>query len=92
MAEALSRPQRSRLSLVVLSVSVEVVDGHLVAEAGGRFLLDTGSPMSFARTGEVVWAGRDHEVATNLLGLDSPELSDLVGTPLDGLLGGDVLG
>jgi len=92
MADALSRPQRSRLSLVVLSVSVEVVDGHLVAEAGGRFLLDTGSPMSFARTGEVVWAGRDHEVATNLLGLDSPELSDLVGTPLDGLLGGDVLG
>ena len=32
------------------------------------------------------------KVATRLLGLDSPELSDLVGTPLDGLLGGDVLG
>ena len=77
---------------MALSVPLEVVDGHLVAEAGGRFLLDTGSPMSFARTGQVVWAGRDHELATNLLGLDSPELSDLVGTPLDGLLGGDVLG
>ena len=74
------------------SVSLEVVDGHLVAEAGGRFLLDTGSPMSFARSGHVVWAGREHALAMSVLGLDSPELSDLVGTPLDGLLGGDVLG
>ena len=48
--------------------------------------------MSFARTGQVVWAGRAHTLATGALGLDSPVLSDLVGTPLDGLLGGDVLG
>ena len=74
------------------SVPLEMVDGHLVAEAGGRFLLDTGSPMSFARTGKVVWGGHEHELERSVLGLDAPGLSDLVGTPLDGLLGGDVLG
>ena len=71
---------------------LELADGHLIADAGGRFLLDTGSPVSFSRTETVRWAGRDHQLATSALGLDAEELSNLVGTDLDGLIGGDLLG
>ena len=51
-----------------------MVDGHLVADTDGRFLVDTGSPMSFARTGKIVWGGREHALASSVLGLDSPTL------------------
>ena len=71
---------------------LELFDGHLVADAGGRFLLDTGSPVSFSNTKTARWAGQDHELATSALGLDAEELSHLVGSRLDGLLGGDLLG
>ena len=71
---------------------LELVDGHLIADTGGRFLLDTGSPMSFSTTGRINWGGRDCELPTSALGLDAAELSRLVGEPLDGLIGGDLLG
>lgn len=71
---------------------LELFDGHLVADAGGRFLLDTGSPVSFSNTKTARWAGQDHDLATSALGLDAEELSHLVGSRLDGLLGGDLLG
>jgi hypothetical protein len=71
---------------------LELFDGHLVADAGGRFLLDTGSPVSFSSTKTAHWAGQDHELAISALGLDAVELSRLVGSRLDGLLGGDLLG
>ena len=71
---------------------LELVDGHLIADAGGRFLLDTGSPVSFTTTGRANWGGRDHDLPTSALGLDAAELSHLVGEPLDGLIGGDLLG
>lgn len=67
-------------------------DGHLVADVGGRFLLDTGSTGSFARTGEVTWGGRTRDLARSLSIIDADELSAFAGTPLDGLPGGDVLG
>jgi hypothetical protein len=71
---------------------LELLDGHLIAETGGRFLLDTGSPVSFSTTGRVDWGGRARELPTSALGLDAAELSHLVGEPLDGLVGGDLLG
>ena len=71
---------------------LELFDGHLIVDAGGRMLLDTGSPVSFSSTGTVHWAGEEHELATSVLGLDAEELSRLVGTRLDGLIGGDHLG
>ena len=41
---------------------LELVDGHLIADTGGRFLLDTGSPVSFSTTGRANWGGRDREL------------------------------
>ena len=93
-----------RLGLVefaVLSVSsenhmnyaIELFDGHvLVALPEGRFLIDTGSPLSFARTGRVSFGGMETDLAPSLPGLDADGLSRLVGKPLDGLLGMDILG
>lgn len=71
---------------------LDLVDGHLIVDSGGRFLLDTGSPVSFSTTGRANWGGRDHELPTSALGLDADELANLVGEPLDGLIGGDILG
>ncbi len=77
-----------------MNYAIEPFDGHvLVALPEGRFLVDTGSPQSFARSGRATFG----ETATNLASvfqgrLDASELSRLVGTPLDGLLGMDVLG
>jgi hypothetical protein len=76
----------------VTESGLQLVDGHLIAVTDGRFLLDTGSPLSFSRTGRATWGGQDHALPTGALGLDADELSDLVGEPLDGLIGGDLLG
>jgi hypothetical protein len=83
---------RARTLTNVAETLLELVDGHLIVDAGGRFLLDTGSPVSFSRTGSATWAGQAHGLATSTLGLDADELSSLVGTPLDGLIGGNLLG
>ncbi len=77
---------------LVADCRLELVDGHLIADLGGRFLLDTGSPVSFSTTGRANWGGRDYELPTSALGLDADELANLVGEPLDGLIGGDLLG
>jgi hypothetical protein len=76
----------------VAECRLELADGHLIADTGGRFLLDTGSPVSFSTTGGANWGGRICELPTSALGLDATELSHLVGEPLDGLIGGDLLG
>jgi len=71
---------------------LELFDGHLVVDTGARLLVDTGSPVSFASSGRIDWAEQAHEVSTTALGLDAAELSRLVGTQMEGLVGGDLLG
>ena len=59
----------------------------------GRFIVDTGSPTSFARGGKITFAGKTADVSTSAMGmLNSDELSRYVGTELDGLVGMDILG
>ena len=91
MPAGMTRPPVKDTDLVS-DCRLEVVDGHLIADLGGRFLLDTGSPVSFSTTGRANWGGRDCELPTSALGLDADELANLVGEPLDGLIGGDLLG
>ena len=76
-----------------MKYAIELFDGHvLVALPEGRFLIDTGSPLSFARTGRVSFGGMETDLAPSLPGLDADGLSRLVGTSLDGLIGMDILG
>lgn len=60
--------------------------GHVLANLDeGRFVVDTGSPTSFARGGKITFAGKTADVSTSAMGmLNSDELSGYVGTELDG--------
>ncbi len=67
--------------------------GHLIASLGnGDWLLDTGSPISFGREAEIELDDRRFTIGSDYFGLTPAVLSDLVGEPLAGLIGTDVLG
>ena len=67
-------------------------EGHLLITVDGRrYLLDTGSPWSLG-CGAVHLAGREFALqATDLEGQSWGSVAELVGTPLDGLIGMDIL-
>ncbi len=75
--------------------------GHVVADLdGGRWLIDTGSPWTFGRVGELRFLGRDRPVSVSPMGLSIEEISEEIGNlpgpstgpfHLDGLLGCDLL-
>ena len=66
--------------------------GHVCVELPGAMLLvDTGSPVSCARRGHVSLLRRSLAVPQSVLGLTAERLSGMVGTPVDGLLGMDIL-
>lgn len=67
-------------------------EGHVIVEVhGARALLDTGSPVSFGRR-PVRLGGTVHDLPSGLGPLDIDKTQEFVGTALDVLLGGDLLG
>ncbi len=73
--------------------SINLFDGHLIfAEEGRQILLDTGSPLSLSRDGEVVIMGMTHQCSRRLPMYGGPdEFSKLIGYDIDVLLGLDIL-
>ena len=74
-------------------------NGHiLVAEAAGRLLIDTGSPMSFHGAGRFELGGETFKVPKSLMRVDADYVSEKVfgvrygGTRVEGLVGMDVIG
>ena len=66
-------------------------EGHLFLEVDGdRWLIDTGAPASFGRSGAVI-DGRRFEVGASSAGLDASSLSAMVKVECQGLFGADVL-
>ena len=63
----------------------------IVAMAGARLILDTGSPVSFARNGSITLGGSEHQVPVDCWAGSPDSLSELLGAPVDGLLGCDLL-
>ena len=59
--------------------------------AGARLILDTGSPVSFALGGSIALGGREHRVPVDCRAGNPNSLSELLGEPVDGLLGCDLL-
>jgi hypothetical protein len=59
----------------------------IVAIAGARLILDTGSPVSFARNGIITLGGSEHLVPVDCWAGSPDSLSELLGEPVDGLLG-----
>ena len=76
------------------SMEMQETAGHVLANLDeGRFVVDTGSPTSFARGGKISFAGKTADVSTSAMGmLDADELSGYVGVKLDGMIGMDILG
>ncbi len=66
--------------------------GHLLAEIGGlRVLIDSGIPVSLGREDEWAFMQRVHPLSRGYMGVDLEEISRLVGTPLDIVMGADIL-
>lgn len=68
-------------------------ENHVFVDlAEGRFLVDTGSPLSFAANGLLTIDGRTHAVARKLGAFDVETIGRLVTGPCEGLIGMDLLG
>ena len=63
----------------------------IVVVAGARLILDTGSPVSFALGGSIALGGREHGVPVDCWAGNPNRLGELLGEPVDGLLGCDLL-
>jgi hypothetical protein len=63
----------------------------IVAMAGARLILDTGSPLSFARNGIIALGGSEHQVPVDCWAGNPAGLGELLGAPVDGLLGCNLL-
>jgi len=69
-----------------------MVDGHLILDCEGRhLLLDTGAPSSVYPEPTMPFAGARHSATADYLGVGLEDVSTLVGTELDGLIGADAL-
>ena len=85
--------QQTRLSVKPIEYGVMKLDGHMLVNLQeGRFLIDTGSPTSFARGGHISFGDSTTDVTESAVGmLDADMLSRFVGTHLAGLVGMDIL-
>jgi len=71
--------------------SYQHVHGHIIVMVEGRpLLLDTGVPFSLGYE-PIVIAGRSFSVHHSYLGVTPDYLSEHIGTPIEGLIGADIL-
>lgn len=72
--------------------SIEIVDNHIISLIDGkRVLLDTGAPNSISDGSYLAVLGNVYSFSRNFMGFSIDEISRLVGTEINILLGGDVL-
>ncbi len=70
----------------------ERVSGHIIAIVGQlRLLIDTGAPSSVADSSPLAFAGRLWQTQMNYMGISPESLSTSVGTPINALIGIDIL-
>ena len=66
-------------------------DGHIVVSAGGRnYLLDTGAPFSVGDEAITI-AGVPFPAEQCYMGVTGSLLTDIIGTPIEGMIGADIL-
>ena len=70
----------------------ELVSGHIIAIADQfRLLIDTGAPSSVADSSPLSFAGRSYRTQRNYMGISPESLSMSVGSPVNALVGADIL-
>jgi Ca-activated chloride channel family protein len=71
---------------------LQLVDGHLFTRIEGQsVLLDTGIPVSLGKLPEFYFLNEVHALSQGYLGVTLETLEELVGAPIDVLLGTDIL-
>lgn len=58
---------------------------------GGRYVVDTGSSVSYGRGGYINILRQQFQIPQEYMGIDADELTRMVGAPVDGILGADLL-
>lgn len=72
--------------------SYELFKGHIILlDDEMRYVIDTGSPVSFSDTQTITIGGKTIEVVQNYLGYTPASLSNNIGTQVNGLIGVDIL-
>ena len=70
---------------------ITIYDNHIIAHIDNHnVLIDTGSPVSIGNTDSILIKEKPYSLGKDFQGLNVRELSDLVGTRIDVLLGVDV--
>jgi len=69
-----------------------LINGHIIASTGkSRLLIDTGAPNSVADSMSLAFAGAIHQTQRSGMGVTPESLSKSVGTPINALVGVDIL-
>ncbi|MBA3018706.1 MAG: hypothetical protein KKH20_05845, partial [Proteobacteria bacterium] len=77
---------------MIHTLSYEIVDGHIIViSSNGNLLIDTGAPSSFGNDNTVSFAGRNHSVKKDFMGVSPKSLSDHIGININALIGADIL-
>ena len=75
-----------------MKFNIDIVENHLILlYRESRFLIDTGSPVSIAKSSEIEIFNHPHATLQKVLGWDIDYFSNATGSKLDGLIGGDIL-
>lgn len=69
-----------------------LIDGNPIIEANDQVILvDTGNPKTFSKTGNLTFMDRDFHVSKGMIGCDLEIISNMVGKPIDVMLGMDII-
>jgi len=69
-----------------------LVDGHvIVRNSNKQLLIDTGAPSSVGDLSPLAFAGGSYSMQSNYMGISPATLSKSVGTPINALVGADIL-
>ena len=73
-----------------VSFPLKIIDNHIIIDNEQKIILDTGSPMSFHKSG-VICVGERIEVPTSLPGVSNIYLSEKIGCDVYGMIGMDII-
>ena len=75
-----------------MSYKIRRIKEHLMLDSDeGLWVLDTGASSSFGSVNKLEIHDQSYEIASNYLGFDNENLSEALGTNVEGLIGGDIL-
>jgi Ca-activated chloride channel family protein len=76
----------------LMDYTLRLVNGHPVFDLDGQAtLLDSGSPFSLGRASDLYFMNMVHPLSQEFMGVDLKTIAQLVGTPLELMLGADIL-